>query len=120
MVKLRPWQSECVLKALTWYQKEKHFLVNAAPGSGKTIAACVIASELINAGQIDSVIVIAPRRAVVDQWIADFRNITNRSMLKITGADEEPEGYGTDFAAPGVLSKVCYQHFKIFAVVGKL
>ena len=99
MVKLRPWQSECVLKALTWYQKEKHFLVNAAPGSGKTIAACVIASELINAAEIDSVIVIAPRRAVVDQWIADFRNITNRSMLKITGSDEEPEGYGTDFAA---------------------
>ena len=66
-------------------------------GSGKTIAACVIASELINAGQIDSVIIIAPRRAVVDQWIADFKNITNRSTLKITGADEEPEGYGTDF-----------------------
>ena len=99
MVKLRPWQSECVLKALNYYQSEKHFLVNAAPGAGKTITACVIANELIKTGQVESVIVIAPRRAVVDQWTADFKNITSRSMLKITGADVEPEGYGTDFAA---------------------
>ena len=99
MVKLRPWQAECVQKALNWYQNEKHFLVNAAPGAGKTITACVIAKHLLESGKIESVIVIAPRKAVVDQWTADFRNITNRSMLKITGADTEPEDYGTDYAA---------------------
>ena len=99
MVKLRPWQAECVQKALNWYQNEKHFLVNAAPGAGKTITACVIAKQLLESGEIESVIVIAPRKAVVDQWTTDFKNITNRSMLKITGADIEPEDYGTDYAA---------------------
>ena len=47
MVKLRPWQNECVQKSLNWYhEKNKHFMVNAAPGAGKTIAACVIAQQL--------------------------------------------------------------------------
>lgn len=99
MVKLRPWQEECAQKALKWYENEKHFLINAAPGAGKTITACVIAKSLFEDGKIDSVVLIAPRKAVVDQWTADFRQITNRSMLKITGADEEPEDYGTDYAA---------------------
>ena len=96
MVSLRPWQSSCVQKSLNWYANgNKHFLVNAAPGAGKTIAACVIANKLFEAGLIDSVVVIAPRRAVVDQWLNDFKTINARSMLKITAADEEPEDYGT-------------------------
>ena len=100
MVSLRPWQSSCVQKSLNWYANgNKHFLVNAAPGAGKTIAACVIANKLFEAGLIDSVVVIAPRRAVVDQWLNDFKTINARSMLKITAADEEPEDYGTDYAA---------------------
>ena len=99
MVKLRPWQEECVQKALNWYQTEKHFLVNAAPGAGKTIAACVVAKSLFDLGKIDCAVVIAPRKAVVDQWTGDFKKITGRSMLKITGADATPEDYGTDFAA---------------------
>ena len=100
MVKLRPWQTECVQKALTWYQKaNKHFLVNAAPGAGKTIAACVIAQQLFEKDLIDCVVLIAPRKAVLDQWTGDFRLITDRNMLKITGSDTEPEDYGTDYAA---------------------
>lgn len=100
MVKLRPWQTECVQKALNWYQDaNKHFLINAAPGAGKTIAACVIAQELFEKDLIDCVVLIAPRKAVLDQWTGDFRAITNRNMLKITGSDTEPEDYGTDYAA---------------------
>ena len=100
MVTLRPWQTECVQKAMSWFQDtNKHFLVNAAPGAGKTIAACIIAQQLFEKELIDCVVLIAPRKAVLDQWTADFREITGRNMFKITGSDTEPEDYGTDYAA---------------------
>ena len=75
MIKLRPWQEEAKTKAIIWLlkdRKDKHFLLNAAPGSGKTIAACAIASELFDQDEIDRVIVIAPRSEVVNQWSRDF------------------------------------------------
>ena len=98
---LRPWQIECTQKAMNWFiqEEEKHFLMNAAPGAGKTICAAIIAKKLIESSQVESVIVIAPRKAVVDQWVTEFRQITDRPMTKITGADEDPEEYGTDLAA---------------------
>lgn len=98
---LRPWQSECTSKALKWFQEDgqKHFLINAAPGAGKTICASVIAKSLLEKGEIDRVIVIAPRTTVVRQWANDFKNVTGRQMLKITGADEEPEDHGVDLCA---------------------
>ncbi|GAK46783.1 Type III restriction enzyme, res subunit family [Tepidicaulis marinus] len=93
MMPLRPWQEQALSKALHWLveqQQDKHFLINAAPGSGKTIAACTIAERLIEMGEIDRVVVIAPRVEVVRQWAADFYTITNRFMGRITGsaADE--------------------------------
>ncbi len=94
MVKLRPWQAEALKKALHWLVeigKDKHFLINAAPGAGKTKAACVIAKNLIDLGKIDRVIVIAPRVEVVKQWAADFKDITGRFMGKVTGADDKIE-----------------------------
>ena len=63
-IMLRKWQSAAVAKALTWLtetQADRHFLINAAPGAGKTICASVIAKRLIELGEIDRVIVIAPR-----------------------------------------------------------
>ncbi len=100
-IKLRPWQSSCAQKALAWLKSEqdKHFLINAAPGAGKTICAAVIAKQLINEDLIDRVIVIAPRKAVVRQWSSEFKTVTGRNMLQITGADEEPEEYGLDLCA---------------------
>jgi superfamily II DNA or RNA helicase len=92
--KLRPWQSEALTKALKWLvevRSDKHFLINAAPGAGKTTAACVIAKNLIELGEIDRVIVIAPRVEVVKQWSKDFFEITGRFMGKVTGATDEIE-----------------------------
>jgi superfamily II DNA or RNA helicase len=40
--KLRPWQLEALNKALEWLvvdRQDRRFLINAAPGAGKTIAA---------------------------------------------------------------------------------
>lgn len=91
---LRPWQSEAVQKCLRWLVKQrtdKHFLINAAPGSGKTIAACSIARSLIELGEIDRVVVIAPRIEVVKQWGKEFHTVTGRFMGKVTGSDDTIE-----------------------------
>ena len=61
-LKLRPWQEEALAKAVNWLlkdRKDKHFLINAAPGAGKTIAACAIAQYMIEHNEIDRIIVIA-------------------------------------------------------------
>jgi len=84
---LRDWQEKAINKALKWLVKDKHdrhFLINAAPGSGKTIASCELARILIEAGDVNRVIVIAPRREVVRQWAIDFKNVTGRYISKVT------------------------------------
>lgn len=94
MLKLRPWQSEAHDKAISWLVdkgEDKHFLINAAPGAGKTKAACVIAKTLIDKGLIDRVVVIAPRVEVVKQWAKDFFDITTRFMGKVSGSNDQIE-----------------------------
>ena len=85
MLTLRPWQSQCTAKAEKWFSEgNKTFLMNVAPGGGKTKASCVIAKKLLENGEIDCVVAIAPRRTVVAQWAEDFQNICGRTMLQIT------------------------------------
>ena len=88
-INLREWQKEALKKAHYWLLERDHrnFLINAAPGSGKTIASCAIAESLIQLNKIDRVIVIAPRSEVVNQWAKDFELITKRYMAKITAND---------------------------------
>ena len=88
---LRPWQADAQSKCLKWLvekAKDRHFLINAAPGAGKTIAACSIAARLLEMDEIDRVIVIAPRIEVVRQWAKDFKDVTGRHMGRVTGADD--------------------------------
>lgn len=102
MLTLRPWQKEAHDKALHWLlevKSDQHFLINAAPGSGKTIAACVIAESLIAKGEIDRVIVIAPRSEVVKQWAGDFFSITKRHMGKVTAGFGDVDKLGYDIAS---------------------
>ncbi|XHC14062.1 DEAD/DEAH box helicase family protein [Labrenzia sp. ac12] len=101
-IQLRTWQSEALHKALAWLlgaNGDRHFILNAAPGAGKTIAACVIAQELISRGEIDRVVVIAPRAEVVNQWARDFQTVTSRPMSKVTGVDGDLAGLGIDVCA---------------------
>ncbi len=102
MVQLRPWQIQAHDKAIRWLVEtacDRHFLINAAPGAGKTLATCAIAQTLLARGEIDRVVVIAPRSEVVNQWAADFRNVTGRHMNKATGADRELQAMGLDVCA---------------------
>ncbi len=99
---LRPWQVEALAKSLNWLlerRSDKHFLINAAPGSGKTIAACSIANALFARDEIDRVIVIAPRSEVVNQWAADFHLVAHRAMMKVTGADGDIGSLNLDICA---------------------
>ncbi len=100
--KLRPWQEAALQKALNWLlvEKQNHqFLINAAPGCGKTIAACSIAQALFEKDEIDRVVVIAPRSEVVGQWARDFHIVTGRFMSKVTGRDGDINSLGIDVAA---------------------
>lgn len=94
MLTLRPWQEKALKKSIKWLVEDgsdRHFLINAAPGSGKTIAASVIAKTLIDMGLIDRVIVIAPRIEVVNQWTRDFKTVVGRFMGKIAGSERDIE-----------------------------
>jgi len=88
-IQLREWQKEALKKSHNWLLElnNRNFLINAAPGSGKTIASCAIAQSLIELNKIDRVIVIAPRSEVVNQWAKDFELITKRYMAKVTASD---------------------------------
>jgi len=102
MLKLRPWQEIALSKSLKWLvddRSDNHFLINAAPGSGKTLMACALAAELINRDEIDRVVVIAPRNEVVNQWAEDFKWVTNRFMGKVTASDGDISELGTDICA---------------------
>ena len=101
-LKLRPWQQDALQKAIAWLvhqRADNHFLINAAPGSGKTLASCAIAQTLIDLGEIDRVIVIAPRSEIVNQWADDFRKVTGRHMGKVTARDGDIGALGIDVCA---------------------
>ena len=84
---LRPWQINAIKKSTEWFDKknDKRFLINAAPGAGKTICASMIAKKLLDEKKIERVIVIAPRREVVKQWSEEFKAVTGRTMMRYTG-----------------------------------
>ncbi len=95
---LRRWQEEAINKALSWFEKgtDKRFLINAAPGAGKTICASVIANELFQQDKIDMVIVVAPRTEVVNQWKDEFEVVTKRKMIKVSSIDSVDDYDGID------------------------
>ena len=100
---LRPWQVEAINKSISWFEEkdQRIFLIDAAPGAGKTICASVIAKELMNTHGIERVIVIAPRTEVVRQWADEFKTVTGKKMLRYTSVDspEELDGSGIHICA---------------------
>jgi len=102
MLRLRHWQEEAQRKAMQWLiedRQDRHFLINAAPGAGKTLVSCAIAKSLLDLGEIDRVVVIAPRSEVVNQWADDFRRVTGRHMSKVTARDGDIGALGMDICA---------------------
>lgn len=85
-MKLRPWQQECLEKSVQNYEVNQKLLyaIMACTGAGKTIAAIVIANSLIKKDFIDRIIVVAPTKRVLKQWVEEFTEITSLPMGKIT------------------------------------
>ena len=91
MLKLREWQKTASDKCLKWYSEsgDKRFVINAAPGTGKTICAINIVQKLMNNNEIERVIVIAPMKSVVKQWAEKYRSITGKFMQQTTKLNED-------------------------------
>lgn len=120
---LRGWQNEALRKALLWYTGGaggRHFIINAAPGAGKTRAATAIAAELIRMNLIDRVIVIAPRKAVVDQWGKQFEACTGRPMAQITGKDSAMGALSADLCATWAAIRGLEDAFQVVCRSGRV
>ena len=100
-IKLRPWQAEPAEKTIHWLVnlKNKHFLANCCPASGKTIYAAYCAARMIALNEIDRVIVIAPTKEVVRKWSEEFLFVTKRHMTKVTSSDDGIQDFGVDLCA---------------------
>jgi len=100
---VREWQTAALKGATKSYiEGERNFVINAAPGAGKTYAAGLIAQHLIEQNMIDRVIVIAPRKKIVTQWTKMFSKMTGRNMMTLTGkyfAAIDPKRMSQDVAA---------------------
>ncbi|MEH6814358.1 MAG: DEAD/DEAH box helicase family protein [Motiliproteus sp.] len=77
-MKLRTWQSACVVSALDTYHWKRHFLCLATPGAGKTTMAAELAAQLLEIGEIDFVLCFAPSVAVT----SGLKNTFQRRLQK--------------------------------------
>ena len=86
-MRLRYWQEKCVSTAIRRFNLgQKHFMVLATPGAGKTLMAATIAKQLIDGDKIDYVICFAPSVAVVNSMQSTFSNLLSKSMHGQLGA----------------------------------
>jgi superfamily II DNA or RNA helicase len=82
MIKPRGWQIEALKKFE--FAMDKHFLLDATPGSGKTIFAAFAALHLFEHGQIDFVLIVVPTTAIKGDRDAGFLGDWNKAGIQIT------------------------------------
>ena len=68
MVQLRRWQREAFATYMS--SQPQDFLAVATPGAGKTTFALTLASELIRAGEVHKLTIVAPTEHLKYQWAA--------------------------------------------------
>lgn len=69
-LKLRSYQKEIMEEILHKIDENKiNIFLSLPQGAGKTIIALAVLSELINRNIVKSVLIILPRRVLVDQWV---------------------------------------------------
>src|SRR5262245_30953992 len=64
----REWQLEALDRTVARLASEGAATLSAAPGSGKTVFAGLVFEALYEADLIDRMVVLVPRRGLVDQW----------------------------------------------------
>lgn len=90
--KLRAWQAE----ALQAYaeQAPRDFLAVATPGAGKTTFALRVATELLGAGVVEQVTVVAPTEHLKTQWADAAARVGINLDPRFSNAQEQ---HATDF-----------------------
>ena len=68
--RLRPrqWQLDALDRVITTIARTGAATVSAAPGAGKTVFAGLIFEALYEAGLVDRMLVLVPRRGLANQW----------------------------------------------------
>lgn len=82
MIKPRKWQIEALKKFE--FMMNKHFLLDATPGSGKTIFAALTALHLFERSKIDFVLIVVPTTAIKGDRDAGFLGDWNKAGIQIT------------------------------------
>ena len=72
---LRSWQKSCLSQAINFYKNEKHYFCLATPGAGKTVLAAEIAKVLLQKGDVDYVICLAPSKSVCEGIVQTFSRV---------------------------------------------
>ena len=86
-MRLRYWQERCVSAAIRRFNLgQKHFMVLATPGAGKTVMAAAVAKRLVDESKIDYVVCFAPSVAVVKSMQSTFSNLLAVPMHGKLGA----------------------------------
>ena len=65
----REWQLDALESTLSAITRGGAATVSAAPGAGKTVFAGLVFEALRELGVVDRMVVLAPRRTVVGQWV---------------------------------------------------
>lgn len=92
----RPYQQR-ILDAAEMHERDGHYHVVAAPGSGKTVLGLELMLRLDRPA-----VVFAPSLGIRDQWIRRFCDLFLRQF-------KAPDWISTDLGQPGLLTVVTYQ-----------
>jgi superfamily II DNA or RNA helicase len=66
----RAWQQEALKPIVAQIVASRAATLSAAPGAGKTVFAGLVFEHLRALDVVDRMVVLAPRRTLVDQWVA--------------------------------------------------
>lgn len=66
---LREYQAPLVEETLKEFEEKQNVFISLPQGTGKTIIALASLSKLVNGGKVKKVLVLIPRRVLVNQWV---------------------------------------------------
>lgn len=86
-MQLRTWQKECINTITSLFNAgQRHCLVTATPGSGKTILAAQLANKMLDNDDIDLVLCLAPSVEVATGFATELERSTGLSMNGLIGS----------------------------------
>ena len=105
----RPFQSECIDRAISNVDRGKNSLVAvAAPGSGKTLMSQMVMNELWKRGDINGLLVLVPRLNLCEQyeldWRSDRQKLGGNVMGEILHVANNPPLFGREKSQFGAVT----------------